>query len=87
MSDSRTGKGRTGEKNVKKLGSSIDPLDIVHKYGADALRISLTTGVAMGNDTRFSEEKAESARNFCNKLWNAARYCLGVLKDWRPPKK
>jgi len=74
-----------GRKMSKSLGNGIDPLDVVDKYGADALRLSLTSGVAMGNDMRFYDEKVEGARNFCNKLWNAARYCLANLEGWTPP--
>ena len=74
-----------GRKMSKSLGNGIDPLDVVDKYGADALRISLTSGVAMGNDMRFYDEKVEGARNFCNKLWNAARYVLSNLEGWEPP--
>ena len=65
-----------GRKMSKSLGNGIDPLMLIDKYGADALRFSLTTGVAPGSDIRFSEEKMEPSRNFLNKLWNAARYVL-----------
>lgn len=60
----------------KSLGNGIDPLEVVEKYGADALRFALTTGNSPGNDMRFSDEKIEAARNFANKLWNAARFVL-----------
>ncbi|MDR2634418.1 MAG: valine--tRNA ligase, partial [Clostridiales bacterium] len=63
-----------GRKMSKSLGNGIDPLDIIEKYGADALRFSLSFGIAPGSDTRFAEEKIESSRNFMNKLWNAARF-------------
>lgn len=65
-----------GRKMSKSLGNGVDPLEVVDKYGADALRISLTSGVSMGNDMRYFDEKVEGARNFCNKLWNASRYAL-----------
>ncbi len=74
-----------GRKMSKSLGNGVDPLEVIGKYGADALRISLTSGVAMGSDMRFYDEKVEGSRNFCNKLWNAARYCLANLKGWQPP--
>ncbi len=76
-----------GRKMSKSLDNGIDPLDVVSKYGTDALRISLVSGVAMGSDMRFYDEKVEGARNFCNKVWNAARYCLTNLCDWEPPQK
>jgi len=65
-----------GKKMSKSAGNGIDPLDIVEQYGADALRFSLAAGVRVGGDMRFSEEKVLSARNFANKLWNAARFVL-----------
>ena len=65
-------------------GNGIDPLELIDKYGADALRLSLTVGVAPGNDTRMSDEKIESARNFANKLWNAARFVNMNLKNAAP---
>ncbi len=74
-----------GRKMSRSLGNGIDPVDVVDRFGADALRISLTTGTAMGNDMRLYDEKVEGARNFCNKLWNAARYCLLNLEGWTPP--
>ncbi len=76
-----------GRKMSKSLDNGIDPLDVVSKYGTDALRISLVSGVAMGSDMRFYDEKVEGARNFCNKVWNAARYCLTNLCDWEPHQK
>ncbi len=65
-----------GRKMSKSLGNGIDPLEVIDKYGADALRFALATGNAPGNDMRFSDEKIEAARNFANKLWNAARFVL-----------
>ena len=63
-----------GRKMSKSLGNGIDPLEIIDRYGADALRFALSTGNSPGNDMRFSEEKMEAARNFANKLWNASRF-------------
>ena len=70
-----------GRKMSKSLGNGIDPLEIIDKYGADALRFALATGNAPGNDMRFSDEKIEAARNFANKLWNASRFVLMNLKN------
>ena len=63
-----------GRKMSKSLGNGIDPLEVIDKYGADALRFALSTGNSPGNDMRFSDEKMEAARNFANKLWNASRF-------------
>ena len=65
-----------GRKMSKSLGNGIDPLEIIDKYGADALRFALATGNSPGNDMRFSDERIEAARNFANKLWNAARFVM-----------
>jgi len=65
-----------GRKMSKSLGNGIDPLEIIDQYGADALRFALATGNSPGNDMRFSDEKIEAARNFNNKIWNAARFVL-----------
>lgn len=65
-----------GRKMSKSLGNGIDPLDIIDKYGADALRFSLATGNAPGSDIRFYETRVESARNFANKIWNASRFVM-----------
>ena len=65
-----------GRKMSKSLGNGIDPLVIIDKYGADALRFALATGNSPGNDMRLSDEKIEAARNFANKLWNAARFVM-----------
>ncbi len=65
-----------GRKMSKSLGNGIDPLEIVEKYGADALRFTLATGNAPGNDMRFYIERVESSRNFANKIWNASRFTL-----------
>jgi len=73
-----------GRKMSKSLGNGIDPLEVIEKYGADALRFTLATGNSPGNDMRFSDEKVESSRNFANKLWNAARFILMNLSDSEP---
>ena len=65
-----------GRKMSKSLGNGIDPLDIVDKYGADALRLALLTGNAPGNDMRFYESRVEAGRNFLNKVWNATRFII-----------
>ena len=70
-----------GRKMSKSLGNGIDPLEIIEKYGADALRFALATGNSPGNDMRFSDEKIESARNFNNKIWNAARFVMMKLDE------
>ncbi len=69
-----------GRKMSKSLGNGIDPLEIIKNYGADALRFALATGNSPGNDMRFSDEKIEAARNFANKLWNAARFVMMNLE-------
>ena len=73
-----------GRKMSKSLGNGIDPLEIIDKYGADALRFTLATGNSPGNDMRFSDEKVEASRNFANKLWNAARFVLMNLEGDEP---
>ena len=65
-----------GRKMSKSLGNGIDPLEVIEKYGADALRYTLITGNAPGNDMRFYNERVEASRNFANKVWNASRYIL-----------
>ena len=65
-----------GRKMSKSLGNGIDPLEIIDQYGADALRLTLITGNAPGNDMRFYYEKVESSRNFANKIWNASRFIM-----------
>lgn len=73
-----------GRKMSKSLGNGIDPLDMIGKYGADALRFTLTSLAAMGRDIRLSEERIEGSRNFVNKVWNAARFALLNLEGRRP---
>ena len=70
-----------GRKMSKSLGNGIDPLEMIDKYGCDALRMNLVTGNSPGNDTRFYTEKCEAMRNFANKLWNASRYVLMNLSE------
>ena len=65
-----------GRKMSKSLGNGIDPLEIIDKYGADALRLTLITGNAPGNDMRFYNERVEASRNFANKVWNASRFIM-----------
>lgn len=71
-----------GQKMSKSKGNGIDPLEEIDKYGADALRMTLITGVTPGNDVRYRAEKIEASRNFTNKLWNAARFVLMNLEDF-----
>ena len=70
-----------GRKMSKSLGNDIDPLEVIDKYGADALRFMLATGNAPGNDMRYSDDKVKASRNFANKLWNAARFIMMNLPD------
>ncbi len=70
-----------GRKMSKSLGNGIDPLDVVEEFGADALRFTLTMGVSPGNDMRYSEERVLNSRNFCNKIWNAARFIMMNLPE------
>ena len=65
-----------GRKMSKSLGNGIDPLEVIDEYGADALRLTLITGNAPGNDMRFYNERVESSRNFANKVWNASRFIM-----------
>ena len=70
-----------GRKMSKSLGNGTDPLDVIEKYGADALRFSLATGNAPGSDMRFYESRVEAARNFANKIWNASRFVMMNVKE------
>lgn len=72
-----------GRKFSKNLGNGVDPLDVIEKYGTDALRFTLMNGTTPGNDMRFHWEKVEASRNFANKLWNASRFVLMNLEDWQ----
>ena len=73
-----------GRKMSKSLGNGIDPLEVIEKYGADALRFSLVIGVAPGADVRMSLEKIETYRNFANKIWNASRFALMNMQGFEP---
>jgi valyl-tRNA synthetase len=73
-----------GKKMSKSLGNVVDPLGMIDRYGADALRFALAASAAPGADTNVSEERIEGARNFANKLWNAVRYVLLTLGEERP---
>ena len=70
-----------GRKMSKTLGNGIDPLDVIDKYGADALRFSVLSGTTMGNDIKYMPEKLEQASNFANKIWNAAKFVSSNLAD------
>lgn len=74
-----------GRKMSKSLGNGVDPIDVINKYGADALRYFITTTGTPGQDSRYIEEKVMSSANYINKIWNAARFVLANLsKDFRP---
>ena len=70
-----------GRKMSKSLGNGIDPLDVIDRYGADALRFMLATGNSPGNDMRYSDDKVKASRNFANKLWNASRFIMMNLPE------
>lgn len=70
-----------GRKMSKSLGNGIDPLEIIDQYGADALRLTLVTGNAPGNDMRYYDERVEASRNFANKVWNASRFILMNMEE------
>ena len=74
-----------GRKMSKSLGNGIDPLEIIEKYGADALRLTLVTGNAPGNDMRFYMERVEASRNFANKVWNASRFIMMNMEKAETP--
>ena len=76
-----------GRKMSKSLGNGIDPLEVIDKYGADALRLTLMTGNAPGNDMRFYWERVESSRNFANKIWNASRFIMMNLEKAEVPSE
>lgn len=76
-----------GRKMSKSLGNGIDPLEIIDQYGSDALRLTLVTGNAPGNDMRYSEEKITASRNFANKLWNASRFIHMNIDDYNVENK
>ena len=72
-----------GRKMSKSLGNGIDPIEVIDKYGTDALRFSLILGISPGNDIRYMSEKLEAASNFANKLWNASKFVLGNLENYK----
>lgn len=74
-----------GKKMSKSTGNSIDPLDMIEKYGADALRFSFLAHLFSGKDFKFNEQRIEGYRNFMNKVWNASRFVLSNLKDFQVP--
>ncbi len=74
---------KEGRKMSKSLGNGVDPMEVINTYGADSLRYFLTTNTASGMDLRYDEEKVKSTWNFINKLWNASRYTLMTLEDFK----
>ena len=76
-----------GRKMSKSLGNGIDPLEVIDKYGADALRLTLVTGNAPGNDMRFYWERVEASRNFANKVWNASRFIMMNIEKADVPQE
>jgi valyl-tRNA synthetase len=74
-----------GRKMSKSLGNSVDPVEMIEKYGADALRFSFLAHIHSGKDFKFSEQRTEGYRNFMNKIWNATRYSLTALADFKAP--
>ena len=72
-----------GRKMSKSLGNGIDPIEVIDKYGTDALSFSLILGISPGNDIRYMPEKLEAASNFANKLWNASKFVLGNLENYK----
>src|SRR5262249_55555214 len=73
-----------GRKMSKSLGNGVDPLELIDKYGSDALRFGLLTGNTPGNDIKFSAELPEKGQRFANKLWNATRFMLRLASDNSP---
>ena len=76
-----------GRKMSKSLGNGIDPLEVIDKYGADALRLTLITGNAPGNDMRYYDERVEASRNFANKVWNASRFIMMNINKAEVPEE
>jgi valyl-tRNA synthetase len=74
-----------GRKMSKSLGNSVDPVEMIDKFGADALRFSFLAHIHSGKDFKFSEQRTEGYRNFMNKIWNATRYAMGALSDFQVP--
>jgi valyl-tRNA synthetase len=75
-----------GRKMSKSLGNALDPVELIEEFGADSVRFTLLAQVAAGKDLKFSIPRLEGYRNFMNKIWNAARFSLAVLKDFVPPE-
>ena len=65
----------------KSLGNGIDPIEIINEYGADSIRFSLVQNMTLGNDVKYSEEKAGAAKNFANKIWNASKFVLANIDE------
>jgi valyl-tRNA synthetase len=76
-------RAKNGQKFSKSLNNGIDPIDMISKYGADALRMGLLTGTAIGNDINFDENKIKGYKNFANKLWNITRFILSSTEGHR----
>lgn len=76
-----------GRKMSKSLGNSVDPVEMIEKYGADALRFTFAAHLYSGKDLKFSEQRLEGYRNFMNKIWNAARFALSNLADFKAPEE
>jgi len=72
-----------GRKMSKTLGNGVDPLEVIEEYGADSLRFSVLSGTTMGNDIKYMPEKLETAKNFANKIWNASKFVLMNLEDYK----
>lgn len=70
-----------GRKMSKSLGNGIDPLDIIDEYGTDALRFSLVQNMTLGNDIKYSTDKAFAAKNFANKIWNASKFVISNINE------
>ena len=72
---------KKGERFSKSKGKGVDPIDMINKFGCDALRMALIVGVGPGNDSRFDEQKVKGYKNFANKIWNASRFVLEHTSD------
>ncbi|HEX4922952.1 MAG TPA: valine--tRNA ligase, partial [Bdellovibrionales bacterium] len=76
-----------GRKMSKSLGNALDPVELIDKHGADALRFTILCQIASGRDMKFSEQRLEGYRNFMNKIWNATRFSLAALEDFKTPEQ
>ena len=74
-----------GKKMSKSTGNALDPVELIEEYGADALRFTLMAQIASGRDLKFSESRLEGYRNFMNKIWNATRFAMGAMQDFKAP--